>query len=130
MSLTIRMRRALAAFRADPNKPMVSVTVPHGGTVRTISYGAGGGGGTALHGQSVVAYGSNGRPSMAVDVVVEDSTDWKIHSDYHRSRVIHGKRLNWHINGKGKQSAQYGTTMYYGSNVRQLFRGLGLKDTW
>lgn len=130
MSLTIRMRRALAAFRADPNKPMVSVTVPHGGTVRTISYGAGGGGGTALHGQSVVAYGSNGRPSMAVDVVVEDSPDWKIHSAYHRSRVIHGKRLNWHTNGKGNQSAQYGTTMYYGSNVRHLFRALGLKDTW
>lgn len=127
MSLTIRMRRALAAFRADPNKMMVSITVPQGASLRTISYGGGGGGGGPL---PAVIHGTNGRPSMDIDVMVEDSTDWKIHSDYHRSRIINGKRLNWHINGKGKQSAQYGNTMYYGNNVRQLFRGLGLKDTW
>lgn len=126
MSLTIRMLRALAAFRTDPNKPMVSVTVPRGGSVHTTSIGGGGGGLSQTNTVGLVTNGIGG--AMIVDVL--DSQGWKVHSDYHRSRVIHGKRLNWHINGKGKQSAQYGTTMYYGSNVRQLFRGLGLKDTW
>lgn len=113
MSLTIRMRRALAAFRSNPDEFFQHPG--RGQRIVTIPL-------------SIAKQGSD----AVVDHLAEheDSPDWKIHSDYHRSRVIHGKRLNWHINGKGKQSAQYGTTMYYGSNVRQLFRGLGLKDTW
>lgn len=126
MSLTIRMRRALAAFRADPTESIViagNKAIPRFAVVSVPS-----------NAQQLKPYLDSVARDVAEAAVHElaknDSTDWKIHSDYHRSRVIHGNRLNWHINGKGKQSAQYGTTMYYGSNVRQLFRGLGLKDTW
>jgi hypothetical protein len=118
MSLTIRMRRALAAFRADPAESIViagNKAIPRFAVVSVPSN---------------TAQVSRHLETVGHEMTQQDSPDWKIHSAYHRSRVIHGKRLNWHINGKGKQSAQYGTTMYYGSNVRQLFRGLGLKDTW
>lgn len=60
MSLSIRMRRALKAFRQDPKQ--VSVTVPLGVNVKAvevITMGGGGGGGSG-NTQAVVAHGTNG----------------------------------------------------------------------
>ncbi len=126
MSLTIRMRRALAAFRADPYKPLVSVTVPQGGSVRTVSYGGGGVGvGSTNHG--FVSYVTNGRPQMEVDVTVEDSPDWVIVTAWHKYRIIDGKRLDFFVNGKGIQKIQYDGRMYYGVDCKRLLSKLGLK---
>lgn len=44
MSLAIRMRRAIAAFMADPKKVIVQATITPGYVVVTTTQGAGGGG--------------------------------------------------------------------------------------
>lgn len=117
MSLTIRMKRALAAFRADPTEAVV------------IS------GNRAIPRLAVIGVPSNTAKvdahlkSVARDMVGEQSATWQVHSDYHRSRIIMGHRLDWYTTKTGKrESAQYKDRMYYNADVRTLFRGLGLKD--
>lgn len=68
---------------------------------------------------------------MQVNVEVKESMEWKVHSEYHRSRIVMGHRLDWYTTKTGKrESAGYNGKMYYGEAVRALFRSLGIKDRW
>jgi len=105
MSLTIRMKRALAAFRA----PIDPTGKAHNAFSEVVSF-----------------------PPIDKDVAeVMESSSWKVHSDYHRSRIVMGHRLDWYTTKTGRrESAGYNGKMYYGEAVRALFRSLGIKDRW
>lgn len=115
MSLTIRMRRALAAFRSNPDESFLHpgrgqyvVTIP-----RSV----------AKEGEEAIVKHLTER----MDELREDSPDWIVITAWHKYRIIGGKRLDFFVNGKGIQKIQYEGRMYYGVDCRRLLAKLGLK---
>lgn len=104
MSLTLRMRRALAAFRANPKQVFVSVGSENAAVVVSSRGSGGSGGGPTGRGEKI---------HLRVEEPKPDSTSWHKHTDFHWSRVFEGKRLNYFVNSRGKVSVQFGEIMFY-----------------
>lgn len=214
MSMKIRLNRAINAFKSDPKKVQMNVTIPTSARVEMVTFGGGAGGsgvGGSIANQSAICisggvvgatstggYGVGGNatntthritvteptssegiakrlnqidypsevasrldniaalkvippivgddlrecarhlrtwlsahvvsPSVkTVSVPEAQEGEWKIHSQYHRSMTIMGKRLNVWTNEVGVSKAQYADRMYYGGDVNALFRQLGVR---
>lgn len=121
MSLTIRFRRAFAAFRADPVNPYMTspMYLPSGDGQRHIT--AIGGGGSA--GGTITVKGGFG--------VGGSDPGWTVHTPYHRSCLINGRRLHWYRNARGQECAQDSNgAIYRGAKLRKLFDSLGIEGRW
>lgn len=66
------------------------------------------------------------KPLVAPEVAPLEDTDWKRHSEFHRSRIVMGKRLNVWTDAKGTMSAQYNDKMHYGAEVLSLVKSLAV----